>query len=226
MVAHKIEEVELPPLLKDEINVGLLEHNNVTKSLKRQDVLDAETRICGALEFRFHKTTPLSYIDRFIHASAVGNGCLWPSTPNKIFSSLVLYLIDVSLLSKDLVSTHSSLVAAAAVYLARCTLGITCPKGIFWNDTLAYYTSYGVSDLRKLFFYPALVSIPQHERITHTFKCLSILHIGKPVTTLHKEQCSVNNEQKNKIYRKYCKEENHWVSQKAAPLQEMLFPEC
>lgn len=196
MVAHKIEEVELPPLLKDEINVGLLEHNNVTKSLKRQDVLDAETRICGALEFRFHKTTPLSYIDRFIHASAVGNGCLWPSTPNKIFSSLVLYLIDVSLLSKDLVSTHSSLVAAAAVYLARCTLGITCPKGIFWNDTLAYYTSYGVSDLRK------------------------------PVTTLHKEQCSVNNEQKNKIYRKYCKEENHWVSQKAAPLQEMLFPEC
>ena len=143
----------MPPLLKDEINIGLVDYCNNTRDLKKQDVLDAEMRICCALGFAFHKATPLSYIDRFIHASVVGDGHTWPSAPNKIFSSLLTYLVEVSLFSDELVSIHSSLTTAAAVYLSRCTLGIRCAKGTFWSETLAYYTGYEVSDLRELMVY-------------------------------------------------------------------------
>ena len=119
--------------------------------MKRQDVLDAEMHICETLEFRLHRTTPLCYFDRFLHASVVGDGHMWPSRPNRTLVSLVSYLNDVSLLSEKIAIFHPQQVAASAIYLARCTLGIVDPFGLLWTDTLAHYTGYRVWDLSKYY---------------------------------------------------------------------------
>jgi Cyclin, C-terminal domain len=67
----------------------------------------------------------------------------------------VNYLLELSRLSYRLVPVKPSLLAAAAVYLARATLGIretarfkAADSQGFWTKTLQYYTGYAVEDMK------------------------------------------------------------------------------
>lgn len=148
--AHKIEEKGFPPFICDMTGgTGLLEYTE--QEIEPQEILDMEMRICLALEFRLHKTTPCSFRDRFIQASFIGDGGAWPALPNKKFISMVDYLLDVSLQSYNLISKSSSTVAASAVYLARKTLQVKDSHGQIWSPTLKHYTSYSACDMGKAF---------------------------------------------------------------------------
>lgn len=66
-----------------------------------------------------------------------------------------MYLLELSRLSHDLSFCKPSLLAAAAVYLGRATVGLRSqdpnhavhPLGI-WTKTLQHYTGYSIEDLK------------------------------------------------------------------------------
>jgi cyclin A len=110
--------------------------------------------VCRELEFRLSCITPFHFVNLFLRAS---NGC-----PNggcefdhPVLRQVVMYLLVFSRLSYQLSLSKPSLLAAAAVYLARATVGIresdpahaVHPEG-FWTRTLEYYTGYKLGDLR------------------------------------------------------------------------------
>jgi hypothetical protein len=87
----------------------------------------------------------------------------------KMMEHMVFYFLDLSLMDYRFVGIKPSLVTAAAIYLARATLGIReaspsaslldpnvtlfqsfqhCPGG-FWTKTLEHYTGYDKWDLEK-----------------------------------------------------------------------------
>lgn len=155
-----------------------------------------EAKVCNALKFNFNYATPYRFVHRFLRASYVSTHCLTSaslildgnmndanmryhnemqygrnSETNILFKMLVFYLLDLAVLEYKLVLKKPSLVTAAAVYLARATLGIreltsscltistplfaipssfrfnsTTTKS-YWSKTLEYYTGYDMKDL-------------------------------------------------------------------------------
>lgn len=100
-----------------------------------------EAKICNALKFNFNYVTPYQFVHRFLRASHVSSRCstsasLLPGDElgmihnganneiNVLLKKLVLYLLDLAVLEYELVKNKPSLTTAAAVYLARATLGI------------------------------------------------------------------------------------------------------
>eukprot|EP00814_Leptocylindrus_danicus_P010824 CAMPEP_0116034766 /NCGR_PEP_ID=MMETSP0321-20121206/19856_1 /TAXON_ID=163516 /ORGANISM="Leptocylindrus danicus var. danicus, Strain B650" /LENGTH=409 /DNA_ID=CAMNT_0003511247 /DNA_START=67 /DNA_END=1296 /DNA_ORIENTATION=- len=190
--AHKIEERGFPPFIVDMTGgTGLLEYTE--QDIDPQEILDMEMRICLALKFRLHKTTPCSFRDRFIQASFVGDGDAWPTIPSNKFISMVDYLLDVSLQSYDLISKSSSAIAASAIYLARKTLDLKDSHGLIWSPTLKHYTTYSANDMEGT------------------------------VVELHKQQCATNNDIFNRFYKKYRGESKFCVALEAALHPEDLF---
>lgn len=157
-----------------------------------------EAKVCNALKFNFNYATPYRFVYRFLRASYVSAHCstsesLIPdgnmnnanmryhnamqygmnSETNVLLKMLVFYLLDLAVLEYKLVLKKPSLVAAAAVYLARATLGIrefnssclTSSTPLFeisnpirfnspttksyWSKTLEYYTGYEKKNLEE-----------------------------------------------------------------------------
>ena len=111
------------------------------KTYTRSEVLEMEAKICNALKFNFNYVTPYQFVHRFLRASHVSSRCstsasLLPGDElgmihnganneiNVLLKKLVLYLLDLAVLEYELVKNKPSLTTAAAVYLARATLGI------------------------------------------------------------------------------------------------------
>jgi len=156
-----------------------------------------EAKVCNALKFNFNYVTPYKFVHRFLRASYVSSHCstsasMVPETvmrcygmihngmnseTNVMLKMLVFYFLDLAVLEYKLAKKKPSLVTAAAVYLARATLGIrestvsslasssplfdiptdngsinsahgNSPKSkSYWTKTLEYYTGYDVADL-------------------------------------------------------------------------------
>ena len=115
-----------------------------------------ERTICSALNFSIAHQTPYPYVYEFIRAS---NECPNPScqsafSSSTVFTNLVLYLLEIGRLPYFPVTKKPSLLAAAAVYLARCTLRVRSsdtsldPLGR-WTRTLEHYTGYSKADLKE-----------------------------------------------------------------------------
>lgn len=113
-----------------------------------------EEQVCRELEFRLSCVTPYHFVNLFLRASnACPNGSCEFDHP--VLRQVVMYLLALSRLSYHLSLCKPSLLAAAAVYLARATVGIresdpshsVHPEG-YWTRTLQYYTSYKREDLR------------------------------------------------------------------------------
>ena len=66
---------------------------------------------------------------------------------NNKLECMVLYFLDMSLLIPEFVDMKKSLVAAAAVYIARAIIGIRDMDGKFWGDTMTHYIGYEVEEL-------------------------------------------------------------------------------
>ena len=102
-----------------------------------------ERRICNALNFSIIHQTPYPYINEFMRAS---NECPRPSChaeSSPVFHHMVMYLLELGRLPYLPVTKKPSIVAAAAVYIARIALGIKSkdvsvdPLGR-WTRTLEY----------------------------------------------------------------------------------------
>merc|ERR1712157_528712 len=61
--------------------------------------------------------------------------------------TMLSYLLQNSLLCYDLITVKPSLITASALFLSRVTLGCNLNGG-YWNETLKYYTTYTIPDLK------------------------------------------------------------------------------
>lgn len=140
-LACKLEEVKAPEISQ----IAYVSDNIYTVGqIKRM-----ERRVCKALHFSLIHTSPFSFVHEFIRAS-----CECPNpkceTP-LVFQYMVHYLLELGRLPYAPITKKPSLLAAAAVYLARVTLGMgTGPHGEgIWTKTLQYYTGYTKEDLKE-----------------------------------------------------------------------------
>ena len=104
-----------------------------------------ERRVCNALGFALVRQTPYPYIHEFMRASSE---CPDPGCESQpVLKEMVQYLLELGRLPYMPVTQKPSLLAAAAVYLSRVTLGL---GGGEWTATLEYYTGYSKSDLKDM----------------------------------------------------------------------------
>ena len=152
------------------------------KTYTRKEITKMEHDICNVLKFRFYEhVTPLHFIHRFFRASDVSfhqhhesagdetaidnnanshvQGINWGSNP--VYQFMTEYILELALLKPRFVGMKASKVAAAALYLARATLGLRDSNGNIWNETLSFYTTYEAGDLGMsiLYFAYVLVSV-------------------------------------------------------------------
>mmetsp|Transcript_34311 Transcript_34311/g.45914 ORF Transcript_34311/g.45914 Transcript_34311/m.45914 type:complete len:612 (-) Transcript_34311:206-2041(-) len=173
LIATKLEEVQT--LTPDDF-VYMSD-----QSYTRRQITHMEMSVCTALRFHLQCKTPFSFLERFLRASRIsgvyerghlmGNviGMARNGSGGDVLEYLCLYLLELGMLVYDLVPRKPSLVAAAAVYLARATLGLkdctfpmessspntpsSCsmsaalPSLGYWTPTLRYYSGYDLPDL-------------------------------------------------------------------------------
>lgn len=92
--------------------------------------------------------TPLHFVNQFLrasHACPCGGSCEFD---HPVLRQTTLYLLELARVPFDLSYRPPSLIAAAAVYLARATLGMRdAITGHIWTPTLAHTTKYKAEDL-------------------------------------------------------------------------------
>ena len=145
-----------------------------------RDITEAELNIVTTLEFNLQLVSAYNFVDRFLTASYISDGCWSKSTlgsstltkdmngtedaaswssnasfhldsfaMNPKLEATCLFYLDMSLFDSRLVGKPRSLIAAAALYLARVTVGVRECTGDIWNDALVAYTGYEVSEIGK-----------------------------------------------------------------------------
>ena len=152
-----------------------------------EQITRMERRICNALNFSFLEApTPHQFLFEFMRASSAGcapvtqdqklpakndipAAAMGVGTAFKsVFRDMTHYLLELGRLPYGPTGKNPSLLAAAAVYLARVTLGIPRtlkdsasssfdsdpdttldPLLFYWTPTLKYYTGYTQSDLKE-----------------------------------------------------------------------------
>ncbi|CAL8998558.1 unnamed protein product [Prunus brigantina] len=99
-------------------------------------ILLMEKAILGKLEWYLTVPTPYVFLSRYIKASV---------SPGEEVKNMVFFLAELGIMHYPTTVRYSpSLIAAAAVYGARCTLN----KAPFWTETLKHHTGYSEEQLR------------------------------------------------------------------------------
>lgn len=147
-IASKMED-KSPPSVDDFVYIS--DHSFTSNYLRL-----IEEKICRLLEFRLHRVTPMHFVNYLLRASHAcpSRGCQFDHV---LLRRSTEYLLSLSRLSWHLSShTEPSRLAAAAVYLARATIGITQGHAQhrvdahgYWTKTLEYYSGYSLADLRS-----------------------------------------------------------------------------
>uniref|UniRef100_A0A2N9G744 B-like cyclin n=1 Tax=Fagus sylvatica TaxID=28930 RepID=A0A2N9G744_FAGSY len=107
---------------------------------KRGEVLKLESRVLNFLYFQLSVPTTKTFLRRFIQAAQASY-----KHPSVELEFLANYLAELTLLEYSFLKFLPSLIAAAAVFLARWTLNQSDHP---WNPTLEHYTSYKASELK------------------------------------------------------------------------------
>jgi hypothetical protein len=145
-LACKIEELS-PPCVDEFAYVS--DNIYTTFQIKRM-----ERRICKALNFACWHKTPLLFTYEFIRASHECPSPCCHSNSSALFHNMVMYMLEIGRIPYIPVTKKPSLLAAAAVYLARVNLGVRSndttldPHGR-WTRTLEYYTGYSKAELKE-----------------------------------------------------------------------------
>lgn len=191
IIAGKIHETS-PPYVSDYTYISASNYSTT-------QVTDMELNICSALHFRFHVVTPHNFVNRLSRASFASSCTLnilrCAGTKNDRMDYMVEYFLEIAMLYYKYVLLKPSLVAAAAVYLARATLGITDRESVnigFWSKTLEYYSGYDFNELES------------------------------PVRHLHKAHSAVEEGEYKTVYKKFAKSDTHSVSLKTVLAADML----
>ncbi|KAL8125606.1 G2/mitotic-specific cyclin S13-7-like isoform X2 [Apium graveolens] len=128
LTASKYEEIWAP------------EVNDFTKisdnAYTNQQVLVMEKKILGGLEWNLTVPTPYVFLVRFIKASLPRDAAV---------ENMTYFLAELGIMNYATVMYCPSMIAASAVYGARCTL----KKAPFWNETLALHTGFSEPQLME-----------------------------------------------------------------------------
>ncbi|KAB1204537.1 Cyclin-A2-1 [Morella rubra] len=132
LIASKYEEICAP---------GVEEFCIITdNTYMRGEVLKLESQVLNFLHFQLSVPTTKTFLRRFIQAAQAS--CALPSVELEFLAN---YLAELTLLEYSFLKILPSLIAAAAVFLARWTLN---QRDHPWNPTLECYTSYNASELK------------------------------------------------------------------------------
>lgn len=126
LIASKYEEIWAPEV-NDLVRIS-------DRAYSHDQVLAMEKTILGKLEWYLTVPTHYVFLVRFIKAAAIADRRL---------EHMVYFLAELGLMNYSTVSYSLSVVAASAVYAARCTLGISP----VWNGTLKLHTGYSESQI-------------------------------------------------------------------------------
>ena len=109
-----------------------------------------EVDVFKQLEFSLNRLTPLHFVNPFLLAS-VECPCRNCEYENPLLREMMMYLLSLARLPSELMDARPSLVTAAALYIARATLGIESKGFIhkYWSKTLVHYTGYQAWDLTR-----------------------------------------------------------------------------
>lgn len=133
LLASKYEEIYAPAV--DEF--VYISDNTYTK----EQVLNMETKILSNLRFHLTVVTPVTFMPRFLQAA----------NADMQQQQLTNYLAELSLPDYDSIKFRASMIAAAALNLARQTLQKRLqlsPKEI-WNADLQHYTGFKAPELEE-----------------------------------------------------------------------------
>ncbi|KAK2984065.1 hypothetical protein RJ640_012016 [Escallonia rubra] len=125
LMASKYEEIWAPEV-NDFVQIS-------DSAYTHEQVLSMEKRILGALEWNLTVPTPYVFLVRFIKASLFEHK----------MENMVYFLAELGMMNYVSVLYCPSMVAASAVYAARCTLN----KSPVWNDTLKWHTGFSETQL-------------------------------------------------------------------------------
>ncbi|XP_074354912.1 G2/mitotic-specific cyclin S13-7-like isoform X2 [Apium graveolens] len=128
LTASKYEEI-WPPEVNDLTKISDNAYTN-------QQVLLMEKKILGQLEWNLTVPTPYVFLVRFIKASI-------PNEP--AVENMAYFLTELGMMNYATVTYCPSMVAASAVYGARCTLD----KAPFWNETLKLHTGFSEQQIME-----------------------------------------------------------------------------
>ena len=128
-------------------DMALIADNSVTTATLR----NLEFRVFRQLDFSLQCLTSWNYLNAYLRASRACP-CRRCEYDHPVLRQMVMYLLCLARLPSGLMDERPSLVVAAALYLARATLGIQdlqtpAYHHKYWSPTLHYYTGYTVSDL-------------------------------------------------------------------------------
>ncbi|KAG9438982.1 hypothetical protein H6P81_019147 [Aristolochia fimbriata] len=126
LIASKYEEIWAPEV-NDFICIS-------DQAYVREQILAMEKAILNKLEWSLTVPTPYVFIVRFLKAS---------SSDQKM-EHLVFFLVELGLMQYCMIKYCPSMIAASAVYAARCTLE-KCPQ---WSETLEHHTGYSEPQLQ------------------------------------------------------------------------------
>ncbi|XVF00769.1 hypothetical protein REPUB_Repub04eG0029900 [Reevesia pubescens] len=125
LLACKYEEVFVP-LVEDFVLIS-------DKAYMRKDVLDMEKLMVNTLEFNMSVPTPYVFMRRFLKAAQ----------SDKKLELLSFFLIELCLVEYEMLKFPPSLLAAAAIYTAQCSL---C-RFKNWTKTSEWHTKYSEDQL-------------------------------------------------------------------------------
>ncbi|KAK6924565.1 Cyclin, N-terminal [Dillenia turbinata] len=136
LLACKYEEV-IVPIIGDLILIS-------DKAYTRNEVIDMERTMLNTLQFNLSVATPYIFMKRFLKAAQ----------SDKKLEILSLFMIELCLVEYEMLKFPPSLIAAAAIYVAHCTLyGFKQ-----WSQTCEWYCSYSEDQIMQVFSASSLSS--------------------------------------------------------------------
>ncbi|XP_047323032.1 G2/mitotic-specific cyclin S13-7-like [Impatiens glandulifera] len=127
LMASKYEEIWAPEV-NDLVCIS-------DRAYSHQQILIMEKRILEQLEWNLTVPTPFMFLVRFIKASSSSSS---GPVPDKDMENMSYFLAEMGMVNYTGVIHCPSMIAASAVFVARCTLG----KKPYWNETLKLHTGY------------------------------------------------------------------------------------
>ncbi|XP_020218604.1 G2/mitotic-specific cyclin S13-7 [Cajanus cajan] len=125
LMASKYEEI-WPPQVDDFVCLS-------DRAYTHEQILVMEKTILGKLEWTLTVPTPFVFLVRFIKASV----------PDQDLENMAHFLSELGMMNYATLMYCPSMVAASAVFAARCTLN----KTPLWNETLKVHTGYSQEQL-------------------------------------------------------------------------------
>lgn len=130
LMASKYEEI-WPPEVNDFVCLS-------DRAYTHEQILIMEKTILGKLEWTLTVPTPFVFLVRFLKAASVS----LPSS-DLALENMAHFLSELGMMHYATLMYSPSMMAAAAVYAARCTLN----KSSVWDETLTMHTGYSEEEL-------------------------------------------------------------------------------